>query len=937
MKKSIKKITSFALSLTLVVSSLVVSNNTANAAISDISDGAKNIALGKGILYSHMHNDGEGTTADKVTDGSLSTAHFVINDANGNWGFQGGESFVTIDLGDYYDASTIDEIIIAYKDAAANDTVLNHSYYIQYSQDGSNFNTVVTEKTVTEFGENNSTTDDVTGVTGTVRFVKIVYPTTADYGMQLREVAVIGQNPQTATVTKPADPADFTAVSESLESFKINITAGENQDGYVYNVYIGSQKVGDGVSAGTDYTYTNQPAGDQTVKVTSVKDGIESDGISKTVKIQSMADGVKTSANVAYQKDYILSSGNTTEGNGSLTDGEFGDYVTSTKGNGADSYFVIDLGNNYKANTIEDVVIWYRSTAGGTFPEATDTVIAYSTDNATYTEVARLTQATFNATVNRATAPFYCDIDVSGVTNVEAVRYIKIDYPTGVNYGPQAAEIEVLDRDGDLELAGDAVEVSVPAAATAVGGNSKITGTITAGENQDGYTYIVKIDDVVAATGLSAGEYSIGSVAAGEHTVTVLSLYEGYTSTAITAGTVTVAEAPDDASFTVAAGDWVKFNTAVGDNGQIIDEDGNYVYISKNAINGEGAFFKTTDIYGLYDDATNVPWVAEHCTVTGATISFAILGANIGNVTSVWVDGTKMLSGTEDVYYEGDQLHLSQRLFALSGTEKEKVTVVTVRGKVDNTFAIKVRKPDTPVVEVAGFQMNTNVNGVAQHSPSFRVTSTAPKTVDDYAVKTYGTLYGLEMDVTNDEANFIIGGTNVHNQVADLGLYDVDENTKGFNITFTNNGVTAAAMSAIYVIRPYIVLNDGKDTVVYGDIQTTTINEIAAYLYNSTNLGITDAVKTYLYNNVLNVVAINSNLNAIVSAITTELGVTSKDSQYYYVANGIYKTLRSYNSTYPRNSKPAFSNEVENGWTAAGMTTTIDEFLSTYYYAGPTV
>nr|MCR5836587.1 discoidin domain-containing protein [Lachnospiraceae bacterium] len=904
MRKSIKKIASVALSMTLVVSSLTINTSAVNAGITDdIADATKNIALGKSILYSHMQSDGAGTTADKVTDGSLTTAHFVINDANGNWGGAGGQSFVTIDLGDYYDASSIDEIFIAYKDAADNDTVLNHSYYIQYSQDGSDFNTVVAEKTVTAFNDNNSTTDDVTGNTGTIRFVKIVYPTTAAYGMQLREVAVIGQNPQTVSVTKPDEPADFTAVSEALESFKINITAGANQDGYTYNVYVGNQKVGDAVSAGVDYTYTNQPVGDQTIKVTSVKDGIESDGITKTVKIQSMADGVKTSANVAYQKDYVLSSGESTEGNGNLTDGEFDAYLTSTKGNNVDSYYIIDLGAAYKANTIEDVVIWYRSTVGGTFPEATDTVIQYSTDNATYTEVARLTQATFNATVKRASAPFYCDIDVSGVTSVEAVRYIKIDYPTGVAYGPQVNEIEVLDRDGDLEEAGEAVVVNEPAAATAVGGNSKITGTITAGANQDGYTYVVKVDGVVVATGLAAGEYSVGNIAAGEHTVTVLSSFEGYTSSPITAGTVTVAEKPDDESFTVAKDDWVRFNTPVGVHGQILDNDGNCVYISKNAISGADAFFKTTDIYGLYDDASNVPYIPAvdaGRTITGATISFAVLGANNGNMASVWINDTKLVSGTEDVYFTGDQLHLSQRLFALNGTETEKVTIVTVRGKVDNTFAIKVKKPETPEVEVAGFQMNTNVEGVAQNSPSFRVTSTAPKSVDGVAVATYGTLYGLALDfenVTIDENNFVIDGTNVHNQVANFGLYDFDEDTKGFTITFTNNGVTAAAMSADYVIRPYIILAD--NTVVYGDIQKTAIYDVADYLYNS-NL-VNDSVKTYLYNNVLNVVTIRENLldtTKIIGTMKAELNVTSKESANYALLNNIYKVLNRYNTLY---------------------------------------
>ncbi len=134
----------------------------------------------------------------------------------------------------------------------------------------------------------------------------------------------------------------------------------------------------------------------------------------------------------------------------------------------------------------------------------------------------------------------------------------------------------------------------------------------------------------------------------------------------------------------------------------ITDKDGNKVYISSNAIDKETGFFKTADIYGLYDDAAHVPYIPSTKTVTGPTLSFAITSANVGTMTSVWVDGVRYANKTENVFLDGDQVHLSQNLIALGANETEKITYITVRGDVDNTFAIKVEKPSKYEVSIDG-------------------------------------------------------------------------------------------------------------------------------------------------------------------------------------------------------------------------------------------
>lgn len=83
--------------------------------------------------------------------------------------------------------------MVQYKDNNDNDTVVGRTYNIQYSEGGENFKTIYTSKTITanDLDSDNCVAADVSGNTGAVRYVKVCYPTTPTYGIQICEVAVL--------------------------------------------------------------------------------------------------------------------------------------------------------------------------------------------------------------------------------------------------------------------------------------------------------------------------------------------------------------------------------------------------------------------------------------------------------------------------------------------------------------------------------------------------------------------------------------------------------------------------------------------------------------------------------------------------------------------------------------------------------------------------
>lgn len=491
-KKNVKKVVSVVLAFAMVVTSVTAYNvKTAKAEETLVSmvaneNGNYNLAKGGEISYLHTRLDGGDTTPDKITDGSFSTAHCAINDANDNWGAEGGETYVIVDLGKTYEAANIDWIVIGYKDGASNDTVLTRSYSISYSSDGEAFTTVVDGRNVDVFDDTelNATIDNVKGTVGNVRWIKISYPVTANYGMQLKEIAVLDTDLDVveAKVDAIANPKDF-SVTDVMGEITLNVLADENQEGFQYYIYVDGVKKAT-VNANQDYTIKALKVGQHTVKVVSLYKGAESEGLSKDITISANNEEKVTDSNVnvAFGKEYEIfranGSNESAEGVGNITNGiiESGsaDYVTAEQ-NTQGTYFTIDLGKLYVADSIDRVVVWFRDGNSGTQPGENGYEIRYSTDNTTFETVATVTKAEFDMEKEMQDGvPFASSANISNVI-VDAVRYVQIYVPDAVVYGIQLTEMAVFDTDNDLEeVAGENYIVTIDGKGNEAGSTFKL-------------------------------------------------------------------------------------------------------------------------------------------------------------------------------------------------------------------------------------------------------------------------------------------------------------------------------------------------------------------------------------------------------------------------------------------------------------------------------
>ena len=287
-----------------------------------VADGQFNIGLGKNVVALPNKQDGEGGSESDLTDGNFEGKHIATAFATT------GTSY-TIDLGDAYDSATIDKLVVKYKENNGGDTPVN-GYEIQYSTNGVDFETVkkVTGDSVKDACENKNCVDtqDMTGVTGAVRYIRFYYPEAYTWGVQVREIAALStdKNAKKAELQYCDDPAEVTVKSDKYCQITYTIKAGENQDDYKYMVYLNNNLVGDRVTAGT-YTIDNLDAGTYTVKVVSYYNKLTSKGISKEVKVDdgSLKDYINTVRNISKGAKITVDKVYEGEGNkdvSSLTD-----------------------------------------------------------------------------------------------------------------------------------------------------------------------------------------------------------------------------------------------------------------------------------------------------------------------------------------------------------------------------------------------------------------------------------------------------------------------------------------------------------------------------------------------------------------------------------------------------------------------------------------
>ena len=294
----------------------------------------------------------------------------------------------------------------------------------------------------------------------------------------------------------------------------------------------------------------------------------------------------------------------------------------------------------------------------------------------------------------------WVEIPVSGsnAANVEGKYYMnKASYDAYVNtaiWGVYAPASSTAYHGGDCALKGDAISFANKndVAMTAIW--------------VDGVRYVAG-SDKFHARGDSC-EMALELFGADDDNIHYVAVVGGNTTTLAIKYEAPKAEvAPDQTLDEVT--DWIMVGTTELANN--VSADGNNYYVSE-AFRNET--FNYIDLFGLYTDHTTAPYHPANCTLTDAVYVSAIPSA-AGTMKSVWIDGVKYASGTENCYIDGDQIHLAQSLFALPAGETEKTFAVTVRtDSADYTYALKVAvAPEEETTQPSVTKYNVTVDGKA--------------------------------------------------------------------------------------------------------------------------------------------------------------------------------------------------------------------------------
>lgn len=381
--------------------------------------------------------------------------------------------YFEIDLGQIYEASSIDQVVVWFRNGDAN-LYPKNGFEVQF---GDTVFSKVAEMTAEEYPEEKEGAQsdgsqymvpvvlDKETVSGTVRKIRIQVNDSVAWGAQVTEIGVFAENPVEGEAPEPAsNPKAVTVSSEKTATLtgqiKVNITADEGQEDYTYFLYLdeeGAPRLS-GCVAGQDYTIEDVARGTHTVKVVSLYNGGTSEGlVSDPVEVKTIEDDVTdVSRNFALNKTWELSPQHegsnephgSAEGNGDITNGIISDsdYVCPEK-NVPDGSYIIDLGEDVDASAIENIVVWYRVMEPGCAPEANNSQeIKFSTDKDAWTDVVTVPGADVIAARNKqGKAPYGVE---SAISQEGTVRYIQIHYPQGVTYGAQVTEIAVIGNTG---------------------------------------------------------------------------------------------------------------------------------------------------------------------------------------------------------------------------------------------------------------------------------------------------------------------------------------------------------------------------------------------------------------------------------------------------------------------------------------------------------
>ena len=480
-----------------------------------------NVALGKTVTAYPSRQKGEGGSEKDITDGLFTGNHIATAFNTKNTAYE-------LDLGDTYDASTLDRIVVKYKESNPGDAPFK-GYEIQYSTNGIDYTTVktVSGSDVQSACENNDCIDEqnMSGQTGAVRFIKFVYPDAYTWGVQVREIAVLStdQNATTVEVKTCDDPAEFTVTSNKHSKIEYNIVAGTDQTDYKYAVYLDGNKVTELIDQGTG-TIENVEKGTHTVKVVAFYNGLMSKGISKDVYVDdgSLVDYVNTVRNLSKGAKVTIDTIESKHEEGSkdpnvLTDGEISKDTAKcieTVWGSKTATITIELTDNVNKNQISEVLLAFK----GDNTNATAYNIELSEDGTNYEKVIDKTGVTYKQAIEDKFNPSSYSKDT--------VKYVRVNLTNGnTNWGYQISEVALMGTEEFMPNEAQGLVVTSPE-----------EGSINVVFTQDaGQLYNIYVDDAIKSMNVKAGNFTYKGINDGEHTVKVTAIKNGIESKGVTA------------------------------------------------------------------------------------------------------------------------------------------------------------------------------------------------------------------------------------------------------------------------------------------------------------------------------------------------------------------------------------------------------------------
>ncbi len=549
MRRSYKKVLAMGLSCAMVVSSVNLTGTTVKADMS-INDMVKNATYNVALKKTITANPSKGEGSEEA----LSDGEFTPGGTHAATTFATAGTYYEIDLGDVYDASTLDKLVVGYKENNAGDTPVN-GYQIQYSPNGLAFNTVKTvaagDVTGQLSAQNLIEEEDLAGIEGKVRYIRVLYPQSYTWGIQATEIAVLDTdgNLAKAEANVCADAKSVTAASDDYNKVTYTIEAGENQEEYKYIVYLQSgsslKRIGNAVDAGKAYTVEGVAGGTYQLKVVAcVGDSASAGILSEEITVKDISSLIQSTKNVSnntkspYNPQIVemktMYNGHSLTTaqkalDGKLSTGEGSDVALRTAA-GSPQYFVINLGEYYTPAEMERVILAY--TNANTY--ASDAKVEFSLDGENYTEVGKTTGYAFKQAAQNQCALCSVALDKIGDYTPKAVRFVKITLSGGTSTcGYVVNEAAVIANTDEPTIVGsdipNAADVTVTQNAL-----EEFSYSITAGEEQDDASYVVYLGSEVINNNAKAGEvYTQKCEDAGTYTIKVCTYDEGWLSKGI--------------------------------------------------------------------------------------------------------------------------------------------------------------------------------------------------------------------------------------------------------------------------------------------------------------------------------------------------------------------------------------------------------------------